>query len=56
MAVELGLKAGPMFQPVRVAVCGRKNAPPLFETMAILGREVCLDRIRVAETLLQPLG
>jgi len=49
-AAELGVKAGPMFQPIRVAVCGRKNAPPLFETMAVLGREVCLDRIRAALT------
>ena len=28
-----------MFQPIRVAVCGRKNAPPLFETLMVLGRE-----------------
>ena len=48
-AASLGIKAGPMFQPIRVAVCGRKNAPPLFETMTVLGREVCLDRIRQAE-------
>jgi len=47
-AASLGLKAGPMFQPIRVAVCGRKNAPPLFETMVVLGREVCLERIRKA--------
>ena len=47
-AVLLGLKPGPMFQPIRVAVCGRKNAPPLFETMAVLGRDVCLERIREA--------
>jgi glutamyl-tRNA synthetase len=51
-AVSLGLKAGPMFQPIRVAVCGRKNAPPLFETMAVLGRDVCLERLRQAEALL----
>ena len=38
-----------MFQPIRVAVCGRKNAPPLFETMVVLGRDVCLERIRQAE-------
>jgi glutamyl-tRNA synthetase len=44
-ASHLGLKAGQAFQPIRVAVCGRKNAPPLFETMAVLGREVCLTRI-----------
>jgi glutamyl-tRNA synthetase len=47
-AASLGVKAGPMFQPIRVAVCGRKNAPPLFETMTVLGRDVCLARIRQA--------
>ncbi len=55
-AASLGLKAGPMFQPIRVAVCGRKNAPPLFETMVVLGRDVCLDRIRQAEKNLQSLA
>jgi glutamyl-tRNA synthetase len=42
---ELGIKAGQMFQPIRVAVCGRKNAPPLFETLEVLGRETVLKRI-----------
>ena len=55
-ASQLGLKAGPMFQPIRVAVCGRKNAPPLFETMVVLGREVCLERIRQAEDKLESLA
>jgi glutamyl-tRNA synthetase len=41
----LGLKAGQMFLPIRVAVCGRKTAPPLFETLEVLGRETCLQRI-----------
>ncbi len=45
-----------MFQPIRVAVCGRKNAPPLFETMVVLGRDVCLERIRQAEASLRSLG
>jgi glutamyl-tRNA synthetase len=44
-AGTLGVKAGQMFQPIRVAVCGRKNAPPLFETMTVLGRDTCLKRI-----------
>jgi len=44
-AQDLGLKAGQMFQPIRVAVCGRKNAPPLFETLEVLGRETTLARI-----------
>ena len=55
-ATSLGLKAGPMFQPIRVAVCGRKNAPPLFETMTVLGRETCLARIRQAEEKLESLA
>jgi glutamyl-tRNA synthetase len=55
-ASQLGLKAGPMFQPIRVAVCGRKNAPPLFETLIVLGRDVCLKRIRQAVALLQSLA
>ena len=55
-AQSLGLKAGPMFQPIRVAVCGRKNAPPLFETMTVLGRDLCLTRISQAEASLESLG
>ena len=44
-AQELGVKAGQMFQPIRVAVCGRKNAPPLFETLQVVGKEMTLARI-----------
>lgn len=44
-AQELGLKAGQMFHPIRVAVCGKKNAPPLFETLEVLGKEKVLERI-----------
>jgi len=55
-ATQLGLKAGQAFQPIRVAVCGRKNAPPLFETMAVLGRDVCLARIQKAEANLSSLN
>jgi glutamyl-tRNA synthetase len=54
-AEHLGLKAGQAFQPVRVAVCGRLNAPPLFGTLAVLGRDVCLARIKQAEASLQSL-
>lgn len=52
-AQGLGLKAGQMFQPIRVAVCGRKNAPPLFETLQVLGKETTLKRIEQAEQKLQ---
>ncbi|HXV42102.1 MAG TPA: glutamate--tRNA ligase, partial [Anaerolineae bacterium] len=44
-AQALGVKPGQMFQPIRVAVCGKMVAPPLFETLEILGREKVLQRI-----------
>jgi glutamyl-tRNA synthetase len=47
-SVDLGIKAGQMFEPIRVAVCGRKTAPPLFGTLEVLGRETCLTRIAKA--------
>ena len=52
-AQELGVKAGQMFQPIRVAVCGRKNAPPLFETLEVLGKETALSRIALASQKIQ---
>ncbi len=47
-AETVGIKAGQLFEPVRVAVCGRKTAPPLFGTLEALGRDVCLSRIEGA--------
>jgi glutamyl-tRNA synthetase len=52
-AQELGVKAGQMFQPIRVAVCGRKNAPPLFETLEVLGPDSTLQRVEQALQNLQ---
>lgn len=47
---ESGLKVKQVFQPVRVAVTGSAVSPPLFETMAVLGKERCLARLdRAAE-------
>ncbi len=47
-AEALKIKPGQMFQPIRVAVCGRKVAPPLFETLVVLGRETALHRMNRA--------
>jgi len=54
LAVELGLKTGQLFGTLRVAVTGRTAAPPLFQTMAVLGKERCLRRIEAALTRLSP--
>jgi glutamyl-tRNA synthetase len=52
-AAEMKIKAVHMFQPIRLAVCGRKDAPPLFETLEVLGRETALKRIDHALQLLR---
>jgi len=52
-AEKLGVKAGQMFEPIRVAVCGRKTAPPLFGTLEVLGRDTCLKRIHQAIEILR---
>ena len=48
LAAELGLKTGELFGLLRVATTGRTAAPPLFQTMAVLGREKCQKRIEAA--------
>jgi glutamyl-tRNA synthetase len=50
---ELGLKAGQLFGIIRVAVTGKKVAPPLFGTLSILGRERALERLDHAEEVLE---
>jgi len=52
-AQAMKIKSGQMFQPIRVAVCGRKVAPPLFETLEVLGRDATLKRIDQAIRMLQ---
>jgi glutamyl-tRNA synthetase len=42
----LGLKPRVAFAALRVAVTGRKVSPPLFESMALLGKESVLTRLR----------
>jgi len=44
----LGLKRGKAYTPLRAAVCGASIAPPLPESIALLGRERALRRLRAA--------
>jgi glutamyl-tRNA synthetase len=43
---ETGLKLGKVAQPLRAALTGRTVSPPVFDVMAVLGREEALARIR----------
>ena len=41
-----GLKAGQLFTPIRVAMTAKRIAPPLFESIAVLGRERTIERLQ----------
>ena len=55
-AEEIAWKPGDLFMPVRIAVTGKAATPPLFETMEVLGREVCRRRLRCAVETLRGMG
>jgi glutamyl-tRNA synthetase len=52
LADESGVKAGDLFMLLRVATTGKPVSPPLFESMEVLGRDRCLNRIDQAIAVL----
>ncbi len=52
LAAELGIKAGPLVQPCRVACTGRGVGPSLYHLMDILGRSRVLRRLEIAAALI----
>jgi glutamyl-tRNA synthetase len=51
LITDLGLKPRVAFTPVYVAVTGRRVAPPLFDSIELLGQEKTLDRLARAVKL-----
>ena len=45
-ADKSGLKLGAVAQPLRAALTGRTTSPPIFDVLAVLGREESLARLR----------
>jgi glutamyl-tRNA synthetase len=45
-AESTSVKLGQIAQPLRAALTGRATSPPVFDVMAVLGREECLGRLR----------
>ena len=45
-AEENNLKLGAVAQPLRVALTGRTTSPGIFDVLAVLGRETCLERLQ----------
>jgi glutamyl-tRNA synthetase len=56
LADKLGVKAGQLFNFVRVAVTGLRVSPPLFESIEIIGREKSIQRLENAIKILENLG
>jgi glutamyl-tRNA synthetase len=52
LADQLALKPGQLFGILRAAITGQAVSPPLFESMALIGRETCLARLERAIGLL----
>ncbi|HXO04067.1 MAG TPA: glutamate--tRNA ligase [Candidatus Sulfotelmatobacter sp.] len=48
VAASEGVKAGLLINATRVAIVGRAVAPPLFETMVVLGKDRVIARLRRA--------
>jgi len=48
LAETLGMKPKDLFGLLRAAITGQEVSTPLFETMAIIGRETCAARVRAA--------
>jgi glutamyl-tRNA synthetase len=48
VAAAEGVKAGLLINATRVAIVGRAVAPPLFETMVVLGKDRVVTRMRRA--------
>jgi glutamyl-tRNA synthetase len=48
LASDLNLSTGRFFGLLRVAFTGRAAAPPLFQTMAVMGKSRCLGRLNAA--------
>ena len=53
LAETMGIKAGQVFMPLRVAITGRTATPGIFETMDALGKERVLKRLDQAITVLK---
>ena len=50
---DKGLKPKDVLMPMRIATTGKKESPPLFETMEVLGKDMVQRRLRLAAQFLR---
>lgn len=53
VAEDAGVKAGLLINATRVAIVGQAVAPPLFDTMVVLGQHRVVERLRAALPLIR---
>lgn len=56
LAERLGIGAGKLFQPLRVALMGSAESPGIFDVIMLLGRERCVERLERALAVLAELS
>jgi glutamyl-tRNA synthetase len=54
LVAAMGLKLVDLAQLTRLAVTGRTASPPLFDVLALLGRDEVLARLRAARAAAAP--
>ncbi len=52
LAKDLGIKAGKVIHPARVALTGRSDSPPMFDTVELIGKEESIKRLKTVLTKL----
>lgn len=52
LADSMGLKIRDLLAPIFIAISGKPVSPPLFDSMAILGSDICRARLRHGLTVL----
>ena len=45
LAEEMGIKAGTLIHPLRLALTGRTSSPGIFDVLQILGKERVVRRL-----------
>ena len=55
LAIKFTVKPGQLFRCLRFIFTGRQVSPPLFETMSVIGRTRCLNRLSAVIKLLSDI-
>ncbi|MCE1249017.1 MAG: glutamate--tRNA ligase [Firmicutes bacterium] len=55
-AEELGISAGKLIHPIRLAITGKTASPPVFDVMVLAGKEMLKSRLQAAQSFIAELA